>query len=258
MYRFADGFLGLRKAVNMTIMRDMQKKFDWKKYLLVFVITSAIFGTAFFLAVRFNEQRVADVRATANEISIDILSNETQYDLLGELNCTEINKAPILSDQLNLLAGRLSYTEENLGTNNPDVVALKKQYSLLQIKDYLLMQKVTERCGIRPVFILYFYSNAGDCSDCAREGAVLTYLRETYPDLRVYSFDYNLDLSAIKTLISLKKIEPRLPAISINNRPTIYGFNTVEDLLALAPEIATLSTTTDSAPSPATNKTVKE
>lgn len=216
----------------------------WTKYALALVITGAIFGTAFYIARRFDDQRIADIRATEQQISVDILSNETQYDLLGQLDCQDVADNTGLSSELNSLAGRLSYAESNLGDTNPDVVSLKEQYSLLEIKDYLLMQKVTAQCGIHPVFILYFYSNAGDCTDCAQEGDVLTYLRQTYPGLRVYSFDYNLDLSALKTLTQLRKLNGNLPALVIDNRAPVYGFKNVDDILKIAPEIQKLASTT--------------
>jgi thiol-disulfide isomerase/thioredoxin len=218
-----------------------------QKYLLAFVITGAIFATAFYVASRFDSARVADIRATQEAISIDILSTETQFDLLGSLDCSTISESPVLSEELNSLASRLSVAEENLGTNNAEVISIKKQYSLLEIKDYLLMQRLSEKCrNLRPVSVLYFYSNAGDCADCRRMGEVLTYLREEYPGLRVYSFDYHLDLSALHTLIALRKLDQSkgLPALVIQNRAPIYGFKSVDDMLGLAPELKTLATST--------------
>lgn len=217
---------------------------DWKKYALAFVITAAIFGTAFYLAARFDAARLSEIRATEAQISLDILSSETQYDLLGNLDCADITENPGLSEQLNTLSSQLSVAESNLGAENEDVIYLKKQYSLLEIKDYTLLQKLREKCGIKPVSVLYFYSNAGDCHDCTRAGEVLTYLRQTYPELRVYAFDYNLDLSALQTLIAIKNIKPQLPAYVIGNRQPVYGFKTVEDIYKLAPEIKRLATST--------------
>lgn len=216
---------------------------NWKKYILALVITVAIFATAFSLAARFNAARIADVRATENQIAIDLLSNETQYELLSEQSCSDIAEGSVLSEALNSLASRLSYAENNLGSNNEEVIMLKKQYSLLQIKDYLLMQKVATRCGTKPVSIIYFYSNAGDCTDCAREGDVLTYLRETYPLLRVYSFDYNLDLSALKTLINIRNVRNELPALVVGNT-TYYGFKDAQAAEKLIPHIEKLKAAT--------------
>ncbi|MDO8517869.1 MAG: hypothetical protein Q7S26_01075 [bacterium] len=223
---------------------------NWQKYLLALIITAAIFGTAFYFAARIDSQRIADIRATEKSISIDILSSETQFELLGNLDCPTISQNPVLQTELNSLASRLSVSEQNLGSDNAEVVYLKKQYSLLEIKDYLLMQQIAQKCHLKPVFVLYFYSNAGDCADCARAGDVLTYMRGQYPGLRVYSFDYNLDLSALKTLASLRTLNGNLPAFIINNRAPVYGFKTLDQLEALIPELKTLATSTDSTGSP--------
>ena len=47
----------------------------------------------------------------------------------------------MLSQELNSLAEKLSYTEGQFGSDNIEVVRLKQYYSLLQIKDYLLSKK---------------------------------------------------------------------------------------------------------------------
>ncbi len=222
---------------------------DLQKYIVAFVITAAIFGTAFYITNRLDRARIADIQSTEQSIAIDILSTETQFDLMGTLDCKTIQQTPVLSDELNSLAGRLSVAEQNLGSDNPQVIQLKQQYSLLEIKDYLLMQQITQKCGLKPLYILYFYSNSGDCPDCSRSGDVLTYLRQQYPDLRIYSFDYDLDLSALRTLISLRKVnrvsaQGSLPAFIINNREPVYGFKTLEEMQALIPELKTLATST--------------
>jgi hypothetical protein len=217
----------------------------WQKYILAFIITAAIFGTAFYIANRLDEARVADIRATESAVSIDILSTETQFELLSSIDCSNIAENPVLSDELNTLASQLSVAEDNLGAANPDVVTLKEQYSLLEIKDYLLMQEISQKCaGFHPVYILYFYSNAGDCADCDQQGQVLTYLRQTYPGLRVYAFDYNLDLSALKTLETLRRVKDTLPAIVVNDGPAVYGFQSVQDMQKLIPQLSTLATST--------------
>jgi hypothetical protein len=83
---------------------------------------------------------------------------------------------------------------------------------------------------------MYFYSNKGDCPDCQKEGFVLTKLGEDYPELRVYSFDYNLDLSALQTLISIYNVEKKLPAILINEK-AYYGFQSVDDIKNAMPAL---------------------
>ncbi|MBI2030589.1 hypothetical protein HYT05_03135, partial [Candidatus Kaiserbacteria bacterium] len=110
---------------------------------------------------------------------------------------------------------------------------------LLEIKDYLLMKRIAAKCDLKPVFILYFYSNAGDCADCEKQGYALTALSETYPQLRTYSFDYDLGVSALQTLVAITNVEDRLPALYINGK-TYYGYQSVEDIQKILPELKTL------------------
>ena len=210
--------------------------------LLALVITSAIFATGFWVSNSINEVRLDEVRSIESRIAVDILSSETQFDLLGKLSCSEISENTVLSSELNSLADRLAVTEARLGSENAEVMSLKRQYSLLEIKDYLLMQEVAEKCKLKPVFVLYFYSNEGDCPNCNKVGHVLTYLRQTYLGLRVYSFDYHLDLGALETLISINKVKPELPAFIVNGK-SYYDLNELEDFEKILP-LDKLATTT--------------
>lgn len=167
---------------------------------------------------------------------MDILSSETQFALLKEFSCKSIDHSTAFSEELNNLAQKLSYMEENLGTNNPEVISLKKYYSLLQVKDYLLVKQVKEKCGVKPITIIYFYSNAGDCDDCVKEGYVLTKLRQEFPELRIYSFDYNLDLSVVKTMKSIYGVRNTLPALNIWDE-NYYGFKSAEDIEKIIPQL---------------------
>lgn len=191
------------------------ENFNWKKYAWAFVITVIIFMTAIALSNYFSNKKIANLKDIEDKISIDIMSSETQYNLLAESACKDLS-ADVLSQELNALAQKLTYTEENFGKNSPDLLRLKTYYTLLQIKDYLLMKKISLKCNTKPVFILYFYTT--DCEACEQQGFVLTYLREQYPNLRIYSFDYNLDNSALRTMISLNKVKNEVPALVINDK----------------------------------------
>ena len=215
--------------------------FDTRKYVFVFLITGFIFMTAFALSNYFSNRRLVEIRSIEDKIAIDILSSETQYALLQESSCNEISSS-VLSEELGNLADKLSYTEGKLGKDTAEVIGLKRSYSLLEIKDYLLSKQISTKCGLRPAFVIYVYSNENDCSRCQETGNILTDLRETYPTLRVYSFDYHLDLSVIRTLLSIYKIKGELPALVINGT-TYYGYRSKEELVKLLPRSITATST---------------
>mgnify|MGYP001578855777 FL=1 len=212
---------------------------SWKKYAYTFVITAVIFITAILASNYFSQKKMDEIKNIESRIAVDILASETQFSLLSELSCKEISSG-LLSKELATLGDKLSYTEQNRGSDDAEVLNLKKYYSLLQIKDFILMQKIKDRCGSTQtnggLSIMYFYSNKGDCSDCEREGFVLTKLREDYPELRVYSFDYNLDLSALQTLVSIYNIKKDLPAVLINDK-IYYGFKSIDDIKNALPAL---------------------
>ncbi len=210
--------------------------------LLAFVISAAIFATGFWASNSVNKLRLDEIQNIEQQIAIDTLSVETQFDLLSRLSCKNVTESTELSTELNALEGRLDYTEGQLGSENPQVIQLKGEYSLLEIKDYLLMQEIAQKCNLKPVFVLYFYSNKGDCPECDAAGHVLTYLRQTYPQLRVYSFDYNLTVGALDTLIGIYKIKNMLPAFVVNGKTT-YGVSDLPSIEKILP-MGKLSTST--------------
>ena len=226
----------------------------WGTYAIAFLITALIFATAFYASNYFNNQRVADIRATQDDISTQILSLETQFDLLQEHSCSDVAENTILPSEMTSLGNQLSYMEsQGDASNQEEITRLKGLYSILEIKDYLLMQQLAAKCNLKPVFILYFYSNKGDCTDCEKQGYALTSLSETYPDLRVYSFDYNLEVGALQTLVSIDSVGDQLPALVINGK-VYYGYQSVEDIQKILPQLSTLSKSSTSTAATSTKK----
>ncbi|OHB10188.1 MAG: hypothetical protein A3G05_00390 [Candidatus Zambryskibacteria bacterium RIFCSPLOWO2_12_FULL_45_14] len=212
---------------------------DSRKYVVAFAITAVIFSTAIFVSNIFSQKKLEDVRTIENRVALDILSSETQFALLEETSCRDIGPG-FLSTELGSLGEKLVYAENQTELNTADFEYLKRSYFLLEIKDYLLMKRLTEKCGIKPTFILYFYSTEDICEECERIGYVLTALRDKYPDLRVYSFDYHFDLGAISTLVSIYKVKSDLPALIINGE-TYYGFYSIEKLEETVPALRELA-----------------
>ena len=210
--------------------------------LIALGITIALAGTVAYTVNYLNRARISELSTIEDQISIDTLSLDTQFSLLEAAPCDSAASSTTLTGELADLGGRLSYAESQLGTDNPQVVRLKDQYSLLEIRDYLITKQLAAACGTKPVIVLYFYSNAGDCGNCDKAGYALSYLRNTYPSLRVYSFDYNLDLGALKTLIAVTKVRDILPAFVVNGKH-YYGFTSLSDLEKQFPKGALATTT---------------
>ncbi len=212
------------------------------KYLWALVITLLIFFGILSISNYFDSKRIDEIRSVENGISFNILSSETQFALLSVTPCENLGNSS-LTQELDSIGTRLEYLENTRGIDDPEVVQLKKEYSLLEIKDYVLMNTVSEKCHIKSPFILYFYSNIDNCNDCKNAGTVLTELRREYPLVRVYSFDYNIPVPAVKTLTDIFKVKKEFPALVIHEKP-VYGLKSLSDIQKMMPELAKLASST--------------
>jgi glutaredoxin len=209
--------------------------------LIALGITVVLTGTVVYAINYLNRARVAELSAIEDQLSIDALSLDTQFSLLEAAPCDSAATSTTLTSELGDFGDRLSYAENQLGSDNLQVIRLKERYSLLEIRDYLITKQLAAACGTKPVTVLYFYSN-GKCDECAKAGYALSYLHTTYPSLRVYSFDYDLNLGALKTFITVNKVQGTMPAFVINGKRS-YGFTSLEDFEMQFPKGA-LSTST--------------
>ena len=200
--------------------------FDWKKYVIVFLITLGLFITASYLSGYFSNKKIGQLKTMQDKIAMDILSSETQFSLLSELSCKNIPDS-IFSSELENLGGKLEWSQKNLEATE-EVSSLKKYYSLLQIKDYLLTKKISARCGTKSAFILYFYTTAENCTLCEQQALVLSALRVKYPELRVYSFDYSTDLSAVKSMLQIYKIKDTLLPALVMDDDVLTGLRSID------------------------------
>ncbi len=205
-----------------------------RNVLISLIITGLIIGTVVYAVNYLNQQRVQELTSIENQLSTDTLSVETQFSLLESAPCENFTSTSsedtTFSQELSSLGDKLSYAENHLGANDAQVTQLKQEYTLLEIRDYILTKQLSKTCHLKPNVVLYFYSNSdAECKQsCGRAAYNLSYLHQIDPSLRVYSFDYNLDLAALKTLESIEKVQPQFPAFVINGKQ-VYGFTSLDN-----------------------------
>jgi len=224
-----------------------EKKINPQKYLLVLLFTLLIFSSGFFLNNQFNKKRVTDIGSLQQDLRIDILSLETQFAILEQAPCENLNEST-LTKELYEISQRLTSVGNNLGPEHSSYIQLKKYYSILEIKHWLLLQKASKACDLPLAFVIYFYTDREACPKCEDQGYILTHFRKKYPFLRVYSFDYDLDLAALQTLKSIYTLKKEMPIIVINNE-VHYGYKNKEELEKTLEEFIDLATLEEEATS---------
>jgi hypothetical protein len=203
-----------------------RKKMDWSKHTAVFIITVLIFFTGILLGSYINTNKLISLNDLSEELRISAMSSEVEFAILSENPC-KVTDYGFLSNELNDLSGKVEFMENQLGRNNPEVLKLKNFYSIVQLRHYLLMTKLTEECSLNVTNIIYFYSNEGDCETCSEQGFILSYLRYNYP-INIYSIDLNSQNNAVRALKEIYDIESA-PSLVIDGEP-YYTYLRTEDI----------------------------
>jgi len=204
-----------------------RKKFILRRYLVALILTILIFLIGVMLGGGIANIKIGKLAKLEREMKTRIMDLELQFLLAEEQPCS--SELPGLAEELYQIGGKLNYMERQKGMDDPDVLELKKYYSLLQIRHWLFLKMVKERCKRDLHLILYFYSNEPKkCDRCGDQGIILSYLRKKYPNVRVYSFDVGLDSGAIKTLMKNFDIEV-VPTVVVDGK-VLHGFQKKEEL----------------------------
>ncbi len=205
------------------------------KYVAVFIITLFVFVIASYLSDFFTNKKIQSIKTIQDNIFLDLLSSETQFSLLQEIPCNT-DSGSIVSPEMNNLAQKVASSERSSSISEDEITSLKKYYSILEIKDYLLMKRISQRCSTKNEFMLYFYES-DTCDECMKQEYVLDALRVKYPQLRVYLFDTKLDLSALRSMISIYKPEKDSTSWLVVNDKVYTGFKSVEDIEKIIPTL---------------------
>ncbi len=204
------------------------KKTELLKYFVVLIVTVGLFATIFYVTDVANNKRVSAVRIAQDTIAINLLSSETQFTLLRKTECSTGSEENLFKNDLKSVADRLAYLESTVGNTDDEVLNLKKYYSLLQLKDYLLIDELGQRCEFKPTTIIYF-NNSSCTAECQKQDYVIAGVRDKYPELRIYTFDTSLGLSAIKTLQNVTRVGDSAPSLVIDGK-VFSGFQSIDSL----------------------------
>ena len=198
------------------------------RYFVVFVITTLVFLVGIWVGQLIADFRFGSIDETQNDLRTQTATLETQYLLVSQNPCILL-ESDKLATELYEMGTKLVNMEENYGKNSKDVKNLKEYYSLLELKHWLFLEQIKNKCEQNNfTSVLYFYSNLDDCEKCSEQGYVLTYLREKYPNLKVYSFDVNIENPALEWIKDVYNIS-EVPSLVIDNKKHV-GFMNEDNL----------------------------
>lgn len=213
------------------------RKYDKRRYLLAFFITTLIFVFGLMLGLVIEGARTSYIEEFNKKQALDYTSLQLQYQFIDQLgqekNCEAISKTfDHTVESLENTRQRLENYNQDATINKEDFDALKREYSLAQLRYWLLAKQTKVLCDMELSTILYFYSTKEKCPECEQQAFILTYLKKRFKDrLLNFAFDGEYDKEPmIKILKDTYKIT-QFPTIVVNDK-RFDGLTQTETILA--------------------------
>ena len=191
-----------------------------------FALAVLIFVSGIYLGNLITEGKASDIANIEKQARLELENIIVESMILEENPCVN---PTILSEKLNDLGAKLTYLEAEYSKSDPRILELKEPYTLFEVRHYLEMKKMIEECNYNYTLVLFFYSNSQENEGISEEqGFVLDYLRKKFGNVKIYSFDADLDTGVIQTLKKINNITV-IPSTVIDGK--VYaGFHDKEEM----------------------------
>ena len=176
--------------------KETMREFHGNRFLVSLIISTFLFALALGSGNFLSLQKVYDVEEMNYDIQTNIGSNDLSYLLFLQNPC-DVELDNELNQELYDAGRRLSFVETQRGRGSKEARNMREYYSLLEIKHYLFMKDIKEKCGKDYDLILYFYE---ECDMCQDQGFILKYFKDKYTNVFVYSFDFYSTNEAVKSI----------------------------------------------------------
>jgi hypothetical protein len=217
-------------------MVEEKREISRNKFIFVFVVTAFIFIIGILIGTFFTNKIAESAQSQQDDLKKQILSLELKNELLKQQNACNVPWSDIWKEKI-ALGSEMSRLETRLGKEDTFVVNQKEYYSLVQLRTWLVLKELKERCNSDQILILFFYTNQKDDSKgnyltSEDQGYILNKVYEWGPErVGIFSFDINIDDPALNTLKEMYNVE-KAPTLIINDVP-YEGFKDYGQLIEI-------------------------
>jgi len=179
------------------------------------------------------QEKVSELSDVTSSLKDSIETAELQFALLDvlkpEVACNYmISSANELGKKSDELASEVERYENSQKIDDISFAALKKEYTITLIRDWITVEKIKKACQGDYLTILYFYSNK-NCEHCKDQGIVLTYVKDVLKDnVMIFSLDTDLDSITVNSLRDSFGIT-EYPSIVVEDK-VLNGFTSLEEI----------------------------
>lgn len=179
---------------------DKGREINWLKLILTFLIASFLFSIGMFIGYLAKELIAQATISIEEETRSEIFNLET-ISLIDSNEACNVLTFDLVSEKLDYLGELITTLEVRKGKYDSEVLELKKLYTSLEVRHMYLVKENNKNCQRNNTVIMFYYSNDKECQGIVEKGSfVLTYLRNKYDFVKVYSFDVDLKSDIVSIL----------------------------------------------------------
>ncbi|MCX8179093.1 MAG: hypothetical protein N3D75_04685 [Candidatus Aenigmarchaeota archaeon] len=209
------------------------KRYTKKAYVFAAILSLVLYSIGIITGIYIQKQSQNSVEVRLEQIQRSIENTQLEYLYISSLG------DKISCDSLKILVDETTKNVWKIGDElvklenenmNQKFVELKKEYSLLSIRAWILNNYFKGKCNSDDKIILYFYSIP--CDQCILQGKILDDLRENElkDRLKIFVLDINVDEPMVDLVKKTYNISST-PSIIAENK-TFYGFVEKNKLLS--------------------------
>ena len=206
-------------------------------YAIVLVFSAFLFLVGILVGTQLSSgvsreflQKADDLQANSRELELTLLLLSSAQGDVAKLCPALLEQASSLDRRTNEFGISLDALEKSRGRFDANVQSLKRQYSIMQVRDYLLYKQIASQCSTPLKQIIFFYTNEG-CRDCVEQGQILREFKRGNQEVLVYTLDVDIGTPVVSALISTYNLT-HYPALVVNGE-VVQGKKTGAELQAM-------------------------
>jgi len=193
------------------------KKERKRAYFFAAILTIVLYLAGIFTGVFIQRAEENQLKLKTEDLKRSIENTQLEYFYLNSIgDKIPCNSLSILINETTENVRKIGQELVEIEKSKENIDSLKKEYSVLSVKGWLLNNYLKEKCYLNDHVILYFYSVP--CEKCIKQGNILDQLRENkVKNMKVFVLDVNVDEPIVQTLKKTYNITAT-PAIIINEK----------------------------------------
>ncbi|MEW6528385.1 MAG: hypothetical protein AB1391_00705 [Candidatus Micrarchaeota archaeon] len=196
----------------------MERKINISIYITAFIIASILFLLGIFIGWQIAFSAISQIKDEYEKLRVSDYALEVMFlmnysdEFVCELYKEQLNK---FGEEAIEFGKKIDFMENQKGKMDSEVMRFKASYNLLQLRNYLLLEKTQKKCNATHTILLYFYSNE-NYDARVDQGIIIDQIRSKI-NITVYAFDIHVDSPPVKMFIRMQNVT-RVPAIIVNNK----------------------------------------